>query len=71
MSKSGVTATSVSTTLWGFLLGSSLLEARHQPIGSADRHPSKTRGGEEKTLHNVTHQHTYESETSMKIRLFI
>jgi hypothetical protein len=36
------TATSASTSLWGFLLGSCLLEASHQPVGSANRHPSET-----------------------------
>jgi hypothetical protein len=65
-STSGITATSASTALWVFLLGSSLLEARHQPVGSVDRHPSENTSGEENTLHDVTHQHTYESKTSMK-----
>jgi hypothetical protein len=64
-------ATSASTDLRGFFLSSSLLEASHQPVGSADRHPSENIRGEEGISHNVTHQHTYESETSMKINLFI
>jgi hypothetical protein len=39
-----------TTTLWGFLLGSSLLEARQQTVGSADRHPFENTSGEEKTF---------------------
>jgi hypothetical protein len=64
-------ATFASTALWGFLLGSSLPEARHQLVGSTDRHPFENTSREEKTLHNVTHQLIYESKTSMKIRLII
>jgi hypothetical protein len=54
----------------GFFLSRSLLEASHQPVGSAERHPSENIRGEERISHIVTHQHTYESETSMKISLF-
>jgi hypothetical protein len=32
----------VSTSLRGFFLSSCLLKASHQPVGSADRHPSET-----------------------------
>jgi hypothetical protein len=35
------TATFASTALRGFFLSSCLLEASHQPVGSADRHPSE------------------------------
>jgi hypothetical protein len=61
----------MSTALWGFFLSSSLLEASHQPVGSADRHPPENIRGKERTSHNVALQHTYDSETIMKIRLFI
>jgi hypothetical protein len=64
-------AMSASADLRGFFLSSGLLEASHQPVGSVDRHPSESIRGEERISHNVTHQHTYESETRMKISLFI
>jgi hypothetical protein len=60
-------ATTAATALWGFLLGSSLFEAHQQTVGSADRHPFENSSREEKNLPNITHQHTYESKTSMKI----
>jgi hypothetical protein len=37
----------------------------------ADRHTSENIRVEKRISHNVTHQHTYESETIMKISLFI
>jgi hypothetical protein len=64
-------AMSASTALRGFFLSGSLLEVSQQPVGLADRHPSENIKGEERISHNVTHQHTNESETSMKISLHI
>jgi hypothetical protein len=49
-SMSCVTATTTATALWGFLLGSRLLEARQQTVGPSDRHPSENTSGEEKTF---------------------
>jgi hypothetical protein len=57
--------------LRGFFLSSSLLEASQQAVRSADRDPSENIKWEERISHNVTHQHTYEYETNMKISLFI
>jgi hypothetical protein len=57
--------------LWGFLLSSSLLKACQQMVGPSDRHPYENTSGKKRLLHNVTHQHMYESETSIKIKLFI
>jgi hypothetical protein len=57
--------------LRGFFLSGSLLEASQQEVGLADRHRSENIKGEERISHNVTHQHTYESETRMNISLFI
>jgi hypothetical protein len=41
----------------GFFLSSCLLEASHQPVGSADRHPSENISEWEKvyTRHSPTH----------------
>jgi hypothetical protein len=54
-------ATFVSSALLGFLLGSSLLEARHQPVGSVDGHPSENTREKEKRLYTTSFTNTHMS----------